>query len=83
MKVEIIGGPYKVAYDGVHIIEVMDGQLVDLLPETCEAWIKYGKAKSPGLFAPENKMIAAAPEPEPERVPEPPVAKPHKKGGRR
>jgi len=73
MKVEIIGGPYRVAYDGVHVIEVTDGQVVELLPETCEAWIKYGKAKVPVMGSPENKMVVP---PEP---PAPPKADPHER----
>jgi len=86
MKVEIIGGPYRVAYDGMHIIEVTDGQVVDLLPETCEAWIKYGKAKAVSLFAPENKMVVP-PEPKPPKSDTHEIAQamvpPNKRGPRR
>jgi hypothetical protein len=81
--VQIIGGPYKVAQDGVHIIEVTDGQVVELLPETCEAWIRYGKAKLPEGQAPENKMIEKAPEIKPGPVDIAPLVAPHKRTRRR
>lgn len=88
MKLQVTrpGGPWPVAFDGIHIVDVKDGEIHDFPPHIGDPWLERGWVKVPGepkpevIAAPENKMEPAVPE---AKEPEPPIARPHKHGGRR
>lgn len=121
MKLQVTrpGGPWPVAFDGVHIVNINDGELCDFPGDIAEVWLANGWARKPGAprpvveAAPENKMEPGVPEvnvssnvawfngkgnpiPDPTHIdiawepevpqvkePEPPIARPHKRGRRK
>jgi hypothetical protein len=88
MKLQVTrpGGPWPVAFDGVHIVNINDGELCDFPGDIADVWLANGWARKPDEprqvieAAPENKMEPAVPQ---VKEPEPPITKPHKRGRRK
>jgi hypothetical protein len=88
MKLQVTrpGGPWPVAFDGTHIVQVEDGSVHDFPPHIGDPWLERGWAKAPEApkpvveAAPENKMEPEVPQ---VKEPEQPIARPHKRGRRK
>lgn len=88
MKLQVTrpGGPWPVAFDGVHIVNVNDGEVHDFPADMAAVWLENGWLKKPEApkpvveAAPENKMEPEVPQ---VKEPEPPIARPHKRGRRK
>jgi hypothetical protein len=63
VKITRAGGPFPVAFDGIHITEIFEGEEHTMPDDMAEVWLSRGwvenlDAPKAIAAAPENKMVA-------------------------